>query len=148
MTVMIRMTRAGRRNLPFFHIVAANKQNARDGRFIEKLGYFNPLTKELSWNAERVEHWLKTGAQPSEKVAKLLIKEGVGPKSIHEKFQKLFDHRVRVFEAKQKAEADKKAAEEKAVAAAAAAEEAAAAAEAAAAETPAEEAPADEATAS
>ena len=160
MSVSLRLTRAGRKKLPFYHVVVADSRRARDGKFIEKLGYFDPLKKELKWDAERVTHWLNVGAQPSDRIAKMLIKEGVGPDKVRAKFQKQFDTRIalKADELKAKKEAEAAAAKEaeaKAKAEAKAAEEAAAAeakaaaeAEAAqAAEAPTEEAPAEEAPA-
>jgi small subunit ribosomal protein S16 len=63
----IRMTRHGAKKRPFFHIVVADSRSPRDGRFIEKLGTYNPLLPR-----ERIAHWLKVGAQPSDRVAKFL----------------------------------------------------------------------------
>ena len=73
----IRMTRHGAKKRPFFHIVVADSRSPRDGRFIEKLGTYNPLlprehAQRLTLNAERVAHWLKVGAQPSDRVARFL----------------------------------------------------------------------------
>lgn len=148
MSVVIRMARAGRKKLPFYHIVAADKRRARDGRYIEKLGHFNPLEKGAKpvWNTERVNHWLNTGAQPSDRVAKFVLAEGLGSEKLRSKIQKVHERSVAL---QKKRDADAKAAKE-AEEKAAAAEAAAEAAEAAAAETPAEEAeaaPAEEAPA-
>ena len=74
--VRIRLARAGAKKKPFYRIVAADKRFKRDGRFLEKLGTYNPLTKQLEVNKESVEKWLATGASASESVTKLLIKEG------------------------------------------------------------------------
>ena len=73
----IRMTRHGAKKRPFFHIVVADSRSPRDGRFIEKLGTYNPLlprehAQRITLNAERIAHWLKVGAQPSDRVAKFL----------------------------------------------------------------------------
>src|SRR5258708_30554771 len=73
----IRMTRHGAKKRPFFHIVAADSSSPRDGRFIEKLGTYNPLlprdhAQRLTLDKERIAHWLKVGAQPSDRVAKFL----------------------------------------------------------------------------
>jgi len=76
--VVIRMSRGGAKKRPFFHVVAADKRAPRDGRFIEKLGFFNPVAsgqaERLNLNVERVEYWLGQGAEPSLRV-KALIKE-------------------------------------------------------------------------
>jgi len=71
----IRMTRHGAKKRPFFHIVVADSRSPRDGRFIEKLGTYNPLLprehdKRITFDKERVAHWLKVGAQPSDRLAK------------------------------------------------------------------------------
>ncbi len=73
----IRMTRHGAKKRPFFHIVVADSRSPRDGRFIEKLGTYNPLlprehAQRITLDAERIAHWLKVGAQPSDRVAKFL----------------------------------------------------------------------------
>src|SRR5579883_3403375 len=71
----IRMTRHGTKKRPFFHIVVADSRSPRDGRFIEKLGTYNPLLpreheQRITLVPERIAHWLKVGAQPSDRVAK------------------------------------------------------------------------------
>ena len=71
----IRMSRHGTKKRPFFHIVVADSRSPRDGRFIEKLGTYNPLLprehdKRITFDKERVAHWLKVGAQPSDRLAK------------------------------------------------------------------------------
>lgn len=78
----IRLSRGGRKKVPFFRILATNSTSPRDSKFLEKLGTFNPLLgdsdeKRVIINKERVEYWLSVGAQPSEKVAKFLISLGV-----------------------------------------------------------------------
>lgn len=74
--VTIRLARAGAKKRPFYHVVATEKRSARDGRFIERLGYYNPNAKgqeqKLVVDLPRVEHWQKNGAQVSERVAFLL----------------------------------------------------------------------------
>ncbi len=74
--VRIRLARAGAKKKPFYRIVAADQRMKRDGRFLEKLGTYNPLTKELTINKENIEKWLSSGAQATDTVTKLLIKEG------------------------------------------------------------------------
>jgi small subunit ribosomal protein S16 len=73
----IRMTRHGTKKRPFYHIVVADSRSPRDGRFIEKLGTYNPLLpreheQRLTMDKERIAHWLKVGARPSDRVAKFL----------------------------------------------------------------------------
>ena len=74
--VVIRLSRGGSKKRPFYHLVVTDSRNRRDGRYIERLGYFNPLAKgqelRLHVESERVEHWLGQGAQASDRVAKLL----------------------------------------------------------------------------
>ena len=74
--VTIRLSRGGAKARPFFHVVVTDSRNKRDGRFIERLGFFNPIAvkHEVSFKVarERYDHWLAIGAQPSERVAKLV----------------------------------------------------------------------------
>ncbi len=82
MAVVIRMSRGGRTNLPFYRIVVADSRSPRDGRYIERVGTYNPLLKTGDENRvtlvkDRIEHWLKQGAQPSERVAKFLGQAGM-----------------------------------------------------------------------
>jgi small subunit ribosomal protein S16 len=74
--VTIRLTRGGAKKRPFYHIVVTDSRNRRDGRYIERLGFFNPVAKgkevTLSMDLERIDHWIGQGAQPSERVATLV----------------------------------------------------------------------------
>ena len=74
--VSIRLSRAGAKKRPFYHLVVTDSRNRRDGRYIERLGFFNPVAKgneeELRIDVERVQYWIDQGAQPSERVASLL----------------------------------------------------------------------------
>ena len=76
--VTIRLARGGSKKRPFYHIVVTDSRSARDGRFIEKVGYFNPIARgqevRLEMKQDRVEHWVGKGAQTSERVA-ILVKE-------------------------------------------------------------------------
>jgi len=78
--VTIRLSRTGAKKRPFYHIVVTDSRNARDGRYIERLGFFNPIAKggeeRLRLDRERIEHWLSQGAQASERVASLLKQAG------------------------------------------------------------------------
>lgn len=81
----LRMTRHGAKKRPFYHIVVADSRSPRDGRFIEKVGTYNPMLareheKRVVLETDRVKHWLSKGAQPSERVAKFLHAAGLGPK--------------------------------------------------------------------
>jgi len=79
--VIIRLSRGGSKNRPYFHVVVADSRNRRDGRFIERLGFYNPLAAEgnesLRLELERVGHWQSKGAQLSDAVAKLVKRAGV-----------------------------------------------------------------------
>lgn len=76
--VVIRLARKGAKRRPFYNIVVADKRDRRDGRFIERIGYFNPVAQgketKLLMNKERIQYWIDKGAQPSVRVA-TLIKE-------------------------------------------------------------------------
>jgi len=76
MAVVLRLSRAGTHKAPFYHVVATDSRNARDGRYIEDVGLYDPTRKpeRLELKAERIEHWLKVGAKPSQTVAMLLRK--------------------------------------------------------------------------
>ncbi len=79
MAVVIRMRRMGRKNQPYYRIVATDKRSPRDGRFIEILGTYRPLEKDKNFDLkrERISYWLGVGAQASGAVATLLKKEGI-----------------------------------------------------------------------
>ena len=79
MAVKLRLKRMGQKKKPFYRIVAADSRAPRDGRFIEQIGYYNPVSDpvELKLDAEKAEKWLKTGAQPTDTVKALLKKSGV-----------------------------------------------------------------------
>lgn len=74
--VSIRLSRGGSKRRPFYHIVVSNSRSPRDGRYIERLGFYNPKAKEgeesLRIESERVDYWLGNGAQPSDTVKNLL----------------------------------------------------------------------------
>lgn len=72
MAVAIRFSRQGKKKSPFYRIVAADKRAARDGRFIELLGTYHPVTKVLKLDKERYEKWVKVGAQPSGTLAAVI----------------------------------------------------------------------------
>lgn len=82
MAIAIRLSRGGRKNLPYYSIVVADKRFARDGRFLEKVGTYNPLIakeKRVTLNADRIKHWLSQGAQPSYRVSVFLGQAGICP---------------------------------------------------------------------
>ncbi|MFL5307377.1 MAG: 30S ribosomal protein S16 [Polyangia bacterium] len=75
--VTIRLTRAGGRKVPFYRVVAADSRSPRDGRFIEQLGVYDPLREPVEFRVDqdRLQHWLKNGALPSETVSQLLRRQ-------------------------------------------------------------------------
>lgn len=140
MATVIRLARGGAKKKPFYRIVVADSRSPRDGKFIERLGTFNPLLAKdnaarVVLNAERAQHWLSTGATPSDRVNSLLAAAGItkarSTEGKPQKPRRKADKLTRV-EKKAAAEAEAKAnaeAEAKAAAEAAAAEAAAPAAE-------------------
>lgn len=145
MSLRIRLARGGAKKRPYYRIVIADSRMPRDGRFIERVGSYNPMlpkdhSDRIVLKEERIRHWLSVGAQPSERVARFLGAAEIAPApAIPEQTKK--------SKPKAKAQERLREAEERAAEAAAAAEEAAAAPaeEAAAEEAPAEEAAAEEA---
>ena len=159
MALAMRLSRGGRKSRPFYRIVVADKRMPRDGRYIERLGTYNPLlakddAERVKLNEERIKHWLGEGAQPSYRVAVFLGKAGIAPMPATpnnpNKGQPSEKTKMRAEEKlekqKAKAEAEKAAAEEAKEAEKAAKEAAKAEAEAPKEEAPAE-APAEEAKA-
>lgn len=72
MSVRLRLRRTGTRNKPCYRIVAADQRSPRDGRFIEILGYYDPRHQDEKVNLERVDYWIKNGAQPTETVSSII----------------------------------------------------------------------------
>ena len=112
MGLKIRLARAGAKKRPYYHIVVADSRSPRDGRFIEKLGSYNPMlpsehADRIRLKDERITHWLGQGALATDRVAKFLGKAGLAP--------------MPVFPEQPKKSAPKKKAQERAAAAAAAA---------------------------
>lgn len=141
MAIAIRLSRGGRKNRPHYAIVVADKRMPRDGRFIEKIGTYNPLLNKddanrVVINGERAKYWLDQGAQPSDRVAVFLGKAGIAPMPA----QRNNPNKAQPSEKTKMMVAEK---EEKRKAAAEAAAQAEADAKAAA-EAPAEEAAAEE----
>lgn len=135
MSLKIRLARGGAKKRPVYRVVVADSRSPRDGRFIDKLGRFNPNVEKTSderfvVDLERAAEWMKKGAQPTDRVARLLAEQGVGTWVAGNNPQK--------GEPGQKARERATERAERAEAAAAAAAQAAAA--------PAEEAPAEEST--
>jgi small subunit ribosomal protein S16 len=165
MSLRIRLARGGAKKRPYYRIVVADSRTPRDGRFIERVGSYNPMVPKdhpdrVKLNEERIKHWLGHGAQPSERVARFLGAANIIELAERREQTKQHMPRPKTVERMQAAEEARKAAEEAAAAESAApapeapaeeapAEEAAEATseEAPAAEAPAEEAPAEEAKA-
>ena len=159
MSMKIRLARGGSKKRPFYRIVAADSRMPRDGRFIEKLGTYNPLLPKdsedrVKMDMDRIQHWLGHGAQPTDRISRMLEAAGVLPKTERNNPKKAelgtkAKERLEAKEAKsEEAPAEEEAAEAPAeeTAAEAPAEETAAEApaEEEAAEAPAEEAAAEE----
>jgi len=158
MAMKIRLARGGSKKRPFYSIVAADSRMPRDGRYVERLGTYNPLLpkdseERVKMNMERIEYWLGQGAQPTDRISRMLEAAGKLEKKARNNPQKGEPGdkaKSRVEEKAEKAEAAKEAAKEAEEAAKAEAEkpaEEAPAEEAPAEETAAEEAPAEEAPA-
>ncbi len=79
MAVKMRLRRMGAKKAPFYRVIIADERAPRDGKFIDEIGYYNPLTNpaEIKINAEKAEKWLNDGAQPTETVKSLLKKSGI-----------------------------------------------------------------------
>lgn len=85
MAVKIRLKRMGAKKAPFYRVVVADSRSPRDGRFIEEIGYYNPLTEpaQININEEKALKWLSNGAQPTDTVNNLFRKAGI-MKKVHE----------------------------------------------------------------
>jgi small subunit ribosomal protein S16 len=147
MALKIRLSRGGSKKRPFYRIVVAEAAAPRDGRYVERIGHYNPMVakdndQRLVVDGERVKHWMGLGAKPTERVQKLLASLSLTvPVEMRDQPKKSAPGKKR---AEREAEAAATAEAAAAEAAAAAEEAAAAEAEAPAEEAPAEEAPAEE----
>jgi small subunit ribosomal protein S16 len=133
MSLVIRMARAGTKKRPFYHIVVADSRSPRDGRFIERLGYFNPLlpkekTERLKLDLDKVQDWMKKGAQPSDRVLRFLDAAGIAKRPARKNPTKAIPRKERKAQAEEalKAKEAADAAAKAATMAAKAAEQAAA----------------------
>ena len=100
----IRMARAGTKKRPFYHIVVADSRSPRDGRFIERLGYFNPLlpkdkTDRLKLDLDKVKSWMTKGAQPSDRVMRFLDAAGIAKRERRNNPQKAIPRKERKAQA-------------------------------------------------
>ena len=79
MAVKIRLRRMGAKKAPFYRVVVADSRSPRDGRFIEEIGYYNPIANpvEIKIDSEKAQEWIKKGAQPTDTVKALLKKNGI-----------------------------------------------------------------------
>jgi len=132
MSLKIRLSRGGAKKRPFYRIVVADSRSPRDGRYIEKIGTFNPLlprdsAERIQLDVERAKHWLSNGALPTDRVHRFLDAEGLLKREARNNPEKGKPGKKRI----EREEAKRAAEEEKAAAAAAAEQEAADAASAA-----------------
>ncbi len=116
MPLVMRMTRHGAKKRPYYHIVVADSRCPRDGRFVEKIGTYNPSLANdnpdrVKLNAERVQYWIKNGAQPSDRVARFLFAAKLGPKVGYREAPKKSAPKAKAQERLKAAEAAKTAAE-------------------------------------
>ena len=116
MAMKIRLARAGSKKRPFYRVVAADSRMPRDGRFIEKLGTYNPLLPKdsgdrVKMNIERVQHWLAEGAQPTDRIARFLESAGVIEKTRRDNPKKGAPGKKAQERAEEKAEKARAAAE-------------------------------------
>ena len=79
MAVKIRLRRMGAHKAPFYRVIVADSRSPRDGRFVEEIGYYNPLTEPalIKIDAEKAAKWINNGAQPTDIVKKLFVKAGI-----------------------------------------------------------------------
>ncbi|MBQ2735012.1 MAG: 30S ribosomal protein S16 [Clostridia bacterium] len=79
MAVKIRLRRMGAKKAPFYRVIVADSRDPRNGKFIDEIGYYNPLTNpaDIKIDAEKANHWIKSGAQPTDTVKALLKKSGI-----------------------------------------------------------------------
>src|SRR3981081_2225175 len=132
MSLKIQTPRAGAKKRPFYYIVIADSRSPRDGRFIERIGYFNPLlpkekTERLKLDLDKVKAWMAKGALPTDRVLRFLDQAGVMTREKRNNPERAVPRKERKVQAEAK-EKDKEAAKEAAKAKAAAAAAAAAAA--------------------
>ncbi|MBO6676094.1 MAG: 30S ribosomal protein S16 [Rhizobiales bacterium] len=146
MAIKLRLARGGSKKRPYYSIVAADARAPRDGRYVEKVGSYNPLLPKdsedrVKLNVERIQHWLSVGAQPTDRVLRFLDEAGLAKREARNNPNKAVPGEKAKEREQEKADKAAALAEAEAEAAAAPAEEAPAE------EAPAEEAPAEEAAA-
>ena len=152
MSLKIRLARGGAKKRPYYRIVVADSRMPRDGRYIERVGVYNPMLAKDDPNRvqlveDRIKHWMSVGAKPSDRVARFLGRAEIMPMPAIPEQTKQHLPKAKAQERMREAEEAAKAKAEAEAEAAAAEAEAPAEEEAAAEEAPAEEAPAEEAAA-
>jgi small subunit ribosomal protein S16 len=110
MSLVIRLARAGTKKRPVYHIVVADSRSPRDGRFIERLGHFNPLMPKdkadrLKFDIEKAQEWMKKGAQPSDRVTRFLDAAGVLKREKRNNPEKAIPRKERKAKAEENAKA-------------------------------------------
>ncbi|HXI07082.1 MAG: 30S ribosomal protein S16 [Bradyrhizobium sp.] len=110
MSVVIRLSRAGTKKRPVYHVVVADSRYPRDGRFIERLGYFNPLLPKdnearLKLDLDKVKSWMSKGAQPSDRVMRFLDAAGVAKRTARQNPEKAVPRKERKAQAEAAAKA-------------------------------------------
>ena len=110
MSLVIRMARAGTKKRPFYHIVAADSRSPRDGRFIERLGHYNPLLpkdkpERLKLDLDKVKAWMVKGAQPSDRVMRFLDAAGIAKRQPRNNPEKAVPRKERKAQAEAAAKA-------------------------------------------
>jgi len=106
MSLRIRLARAGTKKRPFYHVVVADSRFPRDGRFIERLGFFNPLlpkdnTERLKLDLEKVKTWMAKGAQPTDRIMRFLDAAGVAKRTQRNNPEKAIPRKERKARAEQ-----------------------------------------------
>lgn len=110
MSLKIRLARGGAKKRPFYAIIVADSRSPRDGRFIEKVGFYNPMVDKghpdrVRLNEERIKHWISVGALPTDRVARFLFDAGMGAKPVVHESPKKSAPKAKAQE-RAKAEAD------------------------------------------
>ena len=116
MAVAIRLARGGSKKRPYYRVVVADSRNARDGRFIEKVGTYNPLLakdspERVKLDSDRIKHWLSVGAQPSDRVLRFLDAAGIKERAARNNPNKAKPGEKATERAEERAERERAAAE-------------------------------------
>jgi small subunit ribosomal protein S16 len=108
MSLKIRLARGGSKKRPYYHVVVADARSPRDGRFIEKLGSWNPMlgkddANRVVLNNDRIKHWLDNGAQPTDRVLRFIADAGLGKRDARNNPEKAQPGKKAIERAKEKA---------------------------------------------